>query len=201
MKSAFGILLTAVAVLAGCNRQAPDNEAPPSAVSNVTNMLAPNSPAQLEERARSALATVLRDPRSAQLRNLRLGSGGAICGEVSLPNQAGGEPLLMLVTPTDEALISRTPTINLADPEDRFPDAYIQWCASPGELRALTAQMNNVAPANLVEPPPIEELPPEEPAPAPTQSGRWNREAPPGTAPSNPSGNGFSDAVVRPPRP
>ena len=195
-----------VLALAGCGpRSAPagDNaggEVPDAATANVATPA--RSAAELEARATAALRAALAQAPT-RLLNVREGFNGAICGQVEMPpaGSAAGGTKLFLVTGRGEAFVSRAPTIELQDPTDPFPDLYMEWCASPEELRSLgdrlgrmrpeDVQLPLTPPANLSEPAPAPEAPPPAPpAPAPAPAPRPQR------PPSN--DETFFNAVVRP---
>jgi hypothetical protein len=207
-QSCVGLVMLA-ATLAGCDGGAPPDEsgrpAPPPPES--ANVVVPpgEDVAALADRARAALANAIRHAGAARLSNVRAGSLGAVCGEVAQPLGGGrfGQPLPFLVTRGGVAMVSSTPNVNFRDPDDLFPDVYVQMCASPAELTAMVAEMDGVTPV----PPPPEPFEPPEPSAPPGPDlppPPVYRAAPPPSparpaapAPTGPISN-FSDAVMRP---
>jgi hypothetical protein len=96
-------------------------------------------PSPLQARAESALAASFRPGEQLILRNLRLGSGGAICGEVATQALLGlaGAFRPFIVAAAGDALVSQTSVIDFGDTQSTFPDRWIEACASPEELRRL----------------------------------------------------------------
>ena len=152
-------------------------------------------PARLLARAQAALALLVPNARAAHYADVRSGSGGAICGKVEIG--ATGVLYPFLVLPGGSALVSTAPELRLEDPEDPFPDLYMQHCASVEELRQLGAQLSNgsvPAPARaLPDLPPAGE--PVDDAPLPDEPPV--RPAPP-AAPRG-SDDSFFNAIVRAP--
>jgi hypothetical protein len=173
---------------------------------HVSNLAAPEQASPGLERARAALGSLLRDADSARYLNLRSGAGGAICGEVDPirpdGSHAGSRPFI--VAPNGTAAISRSPRLALDDPEDPFPELYIRWCASPGELRALQQQIAAAAPprAEIV----VEEAEELSRPATPDESALPSRWSSPGRASGEargginrrPKTDSFSDAILRP---
>ena len=167
------------------------------------NAQAPGSaqdPVQLQARAAAAMAAILAEPEAARFANVRAGTSGAVCGEVSPRGRDGryAPAVPFVVTPAGEARLSGAPTVRWNDPEDPFPELYAQWCATPEELRAIPGALG-VAPPPPVAP--VPELPLEdpfanagEPEPSPVE--------PPRPAPqprrTPPADDSFSNAVMRP---
>jgi hypothetical protein len=198
------------AALAACDNRAPPDESGPAAPPppEIANAAVPSGvdEAALIERARTALATAIFHADTARLTNVREGSLGSVCGEVARPLGGGrfGEPLPFLVTRGGVAMVSSTPTVNLRNPDDLFPDVYVQMCASPAELTGMVAEMDGAAPE---PPPPLEPFaPPEPPAasapdqpPAPVPGAVPPPASPrPAAPPSTGPISNFSDAVIRP---
>ena len=165
--------------------------------------------AQLEERARAAIAVEALDSASARFASLRAGSGGSICGDIDAKGpdgkHAGFRPFA--ISPEGVAVISSAARIMFENPADMFPDFYIRYCASPEELpmlqRQMAAQLGKAAPADPLPVP--EPVPPGEPSagdpvltppppPPPTRptAPRQPRAAPTGDEDS------FFNAVIRP---
>lgn len=195
----------ALLLLASCGSQdRTDSTAEPEAAADpAANLLAETSaedPARLQARVTAAMAAVLRNPSSATYSNVRSGAGGSICGEVDLKGGKGGQagPRPLLVTPQGAGFVSMAPSISFGDPSDPFPDLYIQYCATPAELRVLGPRLQGVGvgstfdaapPPDLSDlPPPDAEPPPATPEPAP---------APGKARDPGPEPDSFFDAVKR----
>ena len=208
-RHAAGALAAFAAVaLAACNsRDAPtggESEAriPEAELANVETPR--RSAAQLEAQAQAALRAVLAQP-PVRLLNLREGFNEAICGQVELSAQGGsaGGTRPFLVTGRGQAYVSETPALRLEDPADPFPDLYMEWCASPEELRDLQDRIARLRPSDLQPlPAPTENLAgpaplPEEAAPAPPAATPPRPQ--PRAQPRPPNDDSFFNAVVRPP--
>ena len=198
-------------VLAGCDQGAGrgggsgDVAADRPATAVEANAL---SPAELEAQAATALRIAL-GAAPARLARLRAGANGAICGEAeTLPTATSpGGPRLFLVDRAGEAFVSRTEELGLEDPTDPFPNLYVQWCATPEEVRAIRERLARMNPADVALPPPPlpdalpplpgvssdpdAETPPEPPPPAPP---------PPRPRPRPRDDDSFFNVVVRPER-
>jgi hypothetical protein len=194
-------------LLAGCDSEpapeagpAPDGSLP--AAADASGAASPaQQAAQNQQRASQALAAILVDPESARYSEVRAGAAGSVCGLVDAKQADGkhGGPRPFVVTPEGVAVISTTPQVMFADPEDIFPDFYIRWCASPEELQGIGPRIaSGPAPdVNLAEdltsiidaavPPPAAEPPVTETAKAPPP--------PPAQAPGEE--DSFSRAVLR----
>ena len=193
--------------LAGCGDRsrtagggAPDAEAEAAAM--LANGVDPSELAGLRSRVQTALSGLVPSPMTARYANLRNGSAGAACGEVELVPGAPLHPFV--VTADGVATVNTSAEIHLENPDDPFPDLYMQYCASVEELQRLGDRLENVStvaiPAPVDVPPtpvpqaddgPPDELPVDEPpAPAP----RNDRRAPAGDDDS------FFNAVVRAPQ-
>lgn len=72
-------------LLTACNKAA-DN----SSASSSTAAASQSINDQMEERAKKAVSNLLKDPGSAQFRNIRETSPGFLCGEVNAKNEMGG---------------------------------------------------------------------------------------------------------------
>ena len=153
-----------------------------------------------EARVEAALRAVLSEP-VLRYANVRQGVSGAICGEVETRTRDGGGSGLrpFLVRPEGDAAISPTPTIALEDPDDRFPDLYMAWCASPEELRAIQQRMSRVPLPPL--PPEIPVAEPPEPSSEPVDvDARDPPRREPRPQPRPQEDDSFFNSVVRPPR-
>jgi hypothetical protein len=204
------IPFAAILLLAGCESEpAVENRAAatPAAGAFDENGMIAQSPAQVEAKARAALAPVLKDPASANFWNLRGEPTGAVCGQVdSKENGKYTGPRPFVVTPEGAALISATPEVGYGDPADPFPDFHIRWCATPEELATVGPAIarREAAPAEafneaVPEPAPLPpaELPPPLPAPRPVEAA-----PPPAPKAAPPASTGaeedsFSKAVIR----
>ncbi|MEA3040038.1 MAG: hypothetical protein QOE79_2551 [Sphingomonadales bacterium] len=105
-------------------------------------------PARLQALIDETMPAVLGNAKDAQYRNVRAGTGGAVCGEVSSANQ----PFLpFVITPAKIALVGSSPQIQFADPSDLLADAYVRWCATPQELDRIGPQLHQAVsdPANI----------------------------------------------------
>ena len=158
----------ALLLLAGCGSKSEQGErggSDPAALETLVEGPTALSPQQLQARAASAVATIARDPRFA---NIRAGASNSVCGEVDtkLPSgkYAGFRPFL--VTPEGVAVISAGPRIMFDDPADPFPDLYIRWCATPQEMQTIGPMV-----ARTAEVSPPEDLPAETIDPVP--DGNW----------------------------
>ena len=205
-KTGIGSWLVGMAALlaAGCDsRSGPGGEGLPESGGAVEPALAnlslsPEETARLRARAAAALIMVLPGAVGAAYANVRSGSAGAICGEVDAGNALGSRPFV--VTPTGAAMLSPTSELRLEDPDDPFPDLYMQYCASAEELLRLGERMAGIRPPGAVPSPPVsgeiplpgddsvradgvEELPP------PQESGR-----------RRPADDTFFNSVLRTPR-
>jgi hypothetical protein len=198
------IVGVAALLAAGCDARSgsggsgvPESGASDPALANA--LLNPEEAARLRAQAVAALAGVLPGAAGAAYINVRSGSAGAICGEVDAGDALGRRPFV--VTPTGAAMLSPTPELRLEDPNDPFPDLYMQYCASTDELMRLSERMERVRPSDA-PPSPLgggeTSLPgddavaadgAEEPPPAPQG---------PGQRP--PADNSFFNSVLRTPR-
>jgi hypothetical protein len=170
----------------------------------------PEDAAQLQARLSSAMAGALTNPQTASYTNVRSGAGGSICGEVDSKQadgkRSGFRPFL--VSPQGVALVSTTPQILFHDPVDIFPDLYIEWCATPEELRQIGPRLNSASRKPLDSGTPIDQ-------PIPSLPAEVAMSAPPAEMPipqerrpvaasdpvKQPAGDpdSFSSAVLRPP--
>ena len=200
------LLLLFPLILTGCGsqeeRQAANDAAEQASAGplNLETGLGALSPEQLQARATEALRSVLPDPASARLSNLRNGAAGAVCGDVDA--KAGGRysgPKPFVVDPEGLALVSPTAEINFADRADIFPDLYLRWCASPEELQRLGPRLAAPAPGNEQSaepsPPDVLAMPPAAPPPTPEPP----RAAPKAAErpPRQPGDDSFMNAVLR----
>ena len=199
-------------LLAACGSEEKSGGGGPAAAQSIAGLdvePAVQSAAQLEERARAAIAVEALDASSARFANLRAGSGGSICGDVDAKGpdgkHAGFRPFA--VSPEGVAVISSAARIMFDNPADMFPDFYIRYCASPEELpmlqRQMAAQLGKAAPADplpVPEPVPPGELPADDPVltpPPPPPPTRPASPRPPRAAPTGDE-DSFFNAVIRP---
>ncbi len=152
-------------LLAGCNSKAPEDTPPTpaagaSGASSAPATAAAGDAAQLETRARGALAVIVPDPKTMRFAELKAGAAGAVCGRVE-SRQPDGKPGVrpFVVTPEGVAVISTAAQVNLTDPEDPFPDFYIRWCATPAELARLQPTMVGGETLGLGAAPPVPDIP------------------------------------------
>lgn len=75
------LALMLASLLTACNKAADRNS---SAAAS------PSINDQMEEKAKKTIANSLKDPGSAQFRNIRESSPGILCGEVNAKNSMGG---------------------------------------------------------------------------------------------------------------
>ena len=203
-------LLLTLLLLAGCNSDSeadgPQGNAA-AAGAELDVLPPPPSPAELEARARQALATAVLDPASAELANLRAGSGGSICGDVNAKGDNGRPQGFrpFVVTPENVGVVSSASEIMFNNPADMFPDFYIRYCAPPEELPALTKRMAESKPAeagpedNMLTPlPEPAPLPPPPLAPPPSPAPKAEAPAPQQPARRGNVEDSFFNAVVRP---
>src|SRR5829696_2280401 len=115
--------------------------------------VSPEEAARLRGRAVAALAGVLPGAAGAAYANVRSGSAGAICGEVDAGDALGRRAFV--VTPTGAAMLSPTSELRLEDPNDPFPDLYMQYCASAEELLRLGERMQGLQPSAAAPAPPV----------------------------------------------
>ncbi len=163
----------------------------------------PVDPAVLEQRARIALAALVPDAQTAAMTSLRAGPSGAICGEVQALPRTREDPgtRLFLVSPAGAANLARLPGLALGDTSDIFPDLYIEFCATPEELRTLRETVARAPLTPLDDPLPAEtnltvtDAPPAPPPAAPPAPADTPK-APP---PAPPRSGSFSDQVIRSP--
>lgn len=132
-----------VALLTACDRssdEAPPAPAPvPRQAGPPQQLSAADAERMLQEKALAGLRAILPDPKDARFSELRAGTAGAVCGRIDTEQpdgkRSGFRPFV--VTPEGVGVISLTNQLMLNDPEDLFPDYYIQWCATPAELATL----------------------------------------------------------------
>jgi hypothetical protein len=156
MKKPWLILLLA----AGCgsrNNVGAGNGAegiPPDLTPNLAAIEA-NRAVEAQALVERAMALAMPDAKDAQYRNVRAGSGGSACGEVSGRTTGGFRPFV--VTPEGAAVIGTSAAIAWNDPSDVLADAYIRWCATPEELRKVAPAIQKAQPGaslpNLAAPP------------------------------------------------
>jgi hypothetical protein len=209
MKTGWAALL----LLSACGPQSPggvvasdtnESEIDPAMAANLIAEVRPEDPAELKARVDSAMAAILRDPKSARYANIRGGAGGAVCGEVDIKQANGryGGFRPFLVAPDGTALVSRDRRVSFADPDDRFPDAWINLCASPEELRTLGPGLRGVPVAPLPAGPPDLPDPGPDPGDVPATPPGPPAAVPPSGAAPEPQQPGrdetFFNAVVKP---
>jgi hypothetical protein len=143
-------------LLAGCGSRSADvgvtdNEA--AAAGAAANAMLANieaaadDPARIRDMIAKAMPAALSDAGHAQYRNLRMGAGGAACGEVAAKPAGRGAPVFrpFVVNPDGFAVVAATPKMAFDDPGDFVADAWIRWCASPEELQRLAPQLHRAA--------------------------------------------------------
>lgn len=195
--------------LAGCDSQSEDGAQPaglPRATPSAGQVLpaAGADAAQLEQRARTSLGAILRDPDSMRFAELRAGAANAVCGAVEARQPDGKRGVRpFVVTPEGVAVVSPTAELNLEDPEDPFPDFYIRWCASPAELARLQPKMIGGETLGLGAPPPDipdvpTDLPLMAPPPEPVAEQPVAKAGPPPRPPAPTGDDSFFNAVARP---
>jgi hypothetical protein len=148
------ILLLLPALLAGCGAHSgevniTDNEAA-AAGAEANAMLAnieaaADDPARIRDMIAKAMPAALSDAEHAQYRNLRMGAGGAACGEVAAKPAGHAAFRPFVVNPDGFAVVAATPKMAFDDPGDFVADAWIRWCASPEELQRLAPQLHRAA--------------------------------------------------------
>lgn len=79
--------------------------------------------------------------KAAEIRSIRVGAMGAICGTVALAPPSDAEALPFILLASGEAMISATASIAYDDPENEFADQWIVNCATSEELSALEDQV------------------------------------------------------------
>ena len=203
--------LVPLLLLAACNNDPePGSGAGNAAAEQIDVMPPAPSPAELEQKARAAIAGEIDDPASAQFANIRAGSAGSVCGDVNAKGEKGEltgfRPFV--VSPEGVALVSPTPQVMFANPADLFPDFYIRYCAAPEELPTLERRMaeqrgqTGEDDVNLFGlPTPASELPPEiGPPPLPPEPAEPPPPPRPRAAPLPPPGaeDSFFNSVMRP---
>ena len=207
MRTFYAILL----LLAGCSGQkADDPEAAERAEAAALQAelqraaAAAADPARLEALAARTLPGVMPGAKNLRFRNLRAGSGGAVCGEVAADNIDFRH---FVVTSDPVALIAAGPAVAFDDPYDPIADAWIRWCATTDELHKLAPELQRNAAQPIADDVPVpqtetvplpEALPEPEPvAPAPDRK----RPAAAPAAPTRPAEiDSFFNSVDRPGR-
>ncbi len=206
--------LLLILLLSGCGANGEDEgdragSADPMAGAELLPDASPMDPAQIQARATLAMAAILENPQGARYANLRLGSAGAICGDVDPAGATAARNGLrpFVVTPDGVAVISTATRIAFDDPQDPFPDYHIRWCATPEELATIPPEIPLAAAADPA--PPVElipEVPPTEvarpvaepPPAAPRYRPPERIEPAPGPSSRAPGDDSFSNAVLRP---
>ena len=180
----------AALALAGCgsraDREVSDNEAlaagdaANAAVANLAGPAGADAAAHIQDLIARAMPAAMPDSTDAQYRALRLGAGGAVCGEVAAKPAGKAASVFrpFVINPDGLAVVAATPNLAYDDPSDFVADAWIRWCATPEELERLapairraardpaSAPMNAVAPAADAGAPPAPDVTPPPPAPA-----------------------------------
>ena len=176
----------AALALAGCGSnegEVTDNEAlaasaaANAAVANLAGPAAQDEAARIQALIARAMPAAMPDAQDAQYRSLRVGAGGAVCGEVASKPAGKAAPVFrpFVINPEAYAVVAATPKLAFDDPGDFVADAWIRWCASPEELQRLAPQLRRAAsdpasaPMNSLAPPAdagVSALP-EAPPPAP----------------------------------
>ena len=178
-----------------------DSAIPDAASSNLAGEANAQGTASAEGRAEVALSAVLSEP-VLRYANVRQSVSGAVCGEVETRAGDGRRSGLrpFVVRPEGDAAVSPTPRIALEDPDDRFPDLYMAWCASPEELRSIQQRMGGATAA----PPPAIEIPMADPPELPSEPAEVDARDPPRrerqSQPRPQDNDSFFNAVVRPPQ-
>ena len=207
--------LLLILLLSGCGANGEDEtdragSADPMAGAELLPGASPlEDPARVQARVALAMAAILENPQGARYANLRLGSAGAICGDVDPAGPTAARKGLrpFVVTPDGIAVISTGARIAFDDPQDPFPDYHIRWCATPEELATIPPEIPPAAAADPAPPvEPILELPPPQVArPAADPPAAASRYRPveriePGSSASSgkESEDSFSKAVLRP---
>ena len=200
----IGSLAAAALLAAGCDSDGGpagtgSAEGAAGAESVSTNAsLSPEAAARLRARAIAALGTVLPAAATAAYANVRSGLEGAICGEVDAGDALGRRPFV--VTPSGAVMLSTTSELRLEDPNDPFPDLYMQYCASPEELVRLGERMEGMPPPATIPNPALDEVP----VPVDDNEGAEIGDAPP-PAPNEPNqrrpaDDSFFNSLLRTPR-
>ena len=209
-KMAGGVFAAAIALaLAGCDSsdgggggggRAAGEPAPQFELANGSAALSAEAMAQLRARIDAAMRGLPVQLVSPRYANLHPGTDGSVCGVVA--EGEGAVPRPFLVTPDGNGFVSDTPALALNDPDDPFPDLYMQYCATAEELSRLGRTLETMTPAPDSVLPPALPMPPvaqgeeegddavAEPAPTP----------PPARPRARPRGNddSFFNSVWRP---
>jgi hypothetical protein len=190
------LLLLLPSLLAGCGSgnggEPADNEALAAAAA-ANAALANSAEPAADEAARiqaliaKAMPGAIADAADAQYRNLRLGAGGAACGEVASKPAGRAAPVFrpFVINPDGYAVVAASPKLAFDDPGDFVADAWIRWCATPEELQKLAPELHRAAadpaaaPMNAIGAGADTPVPDAAPPPAPPSS-------PPQARPSNP---------------
>ncbi len=155
--------------------------------------------ARLRARAVAGLAGVLPGAAGAVYANVRSGSAGAVCGQVDAGDSLG--PRAFVVTPAGAAMLSPTSELRLEDPNDPFPDLYMQHCATTEELVRLGELMKGIRPSDAD---PTRLGGDQTPLPGDDRVGVEGAEEPPPAPPEmrqrRPADDSFFNSVLRTPR-
>ena len=163
---AFATFAAAISLaLAGCDSSGgggggdvADEPAPEFELATGSAAMSAEALAQLRARVDAAMRGVLLRPLSANYTNLRNGASGSVCGQVA--EGAEGAPRPFLVTPDGNGFVSATPALALNDPDDAFPDLYMQYCATAEELSRMGRSLETMVPAPGSAVPPAIPMPP-----------------------------------------
>ncbi|MFL6858093.1 MAG: hypothetical protein ACJ8EB_09330, partial [Allosphingosinicella sp.] len=104
-------------------------------------------PVHIRDLIARAMPAALPGAKDAQYRALRLGVGGAVCGEVA-EKPAGRAPQVFrpfVINADGLAVVAATPKLAYEDPSDFVADAWIRWCATPEELAKLAPAIRRAA--------------------------------------------------------
>src|SRR3954471_16404013 len=147
----------AVLALAGCgargDREVTDNEAlaagdaANAAIANLVGPTGGDEAARIQDLIARAMPAALPGAKDAQYRALRLGVGGAVCGEVA-EKPVGRAPQVFrpfVINADGLAVVAATPKLAYEDPSDFVADAWIRWCATPEELAKLAPVIRRAA--------------------------------------------------------
>jgi hypothetical protein len=191
-------VLAAAWLLTGCDSSpsaggSAGGESGAPGLGNIAATGDPEAVAALRARAQAALIGLIPNAASARYVNVRQGTSGAICGAVETGPEGQFHPFV--VTAGGGAAVSASPRLEIANPEDPFPDLYMRYCATIEELSRLGEAMNGVTAA-------LPPLPPEpDPPPLLEDDAAPGQEPEPADAPPRRGDDeSFYNAIVRPPR-
>jgi hypothetical protein len=160
----------ALLLASACGQPAGRDVAPPGPEQVLIPEPAARAPAEMESaalraRAERALRTAISSDPGPELRALRPGARGAICGEVS----AGGPTAAFrpfVVSPSGEALLAKSARLDFSDTADTFVDVWIEYCATADDLAGLPPPADAATLPEVPLPPPpspIDPLPADDP--------------------------------------